>query len=351
MTKKRNRFGFQLSLIPFRFSIGKQWAALNAFFARITGTTARKETIQSQLESYRSWVQICVNVIYRRVSEISYGIYRNDTDQKLKKNSHIYRVVNKIFVDPNPFMEFRFLKQYLQMSLDITGAAFLYLENDPFGLPKYIWPIPIETFQKVELGDTFRQWITGFTFISSSGTPITYRPDQILYFHYPDPSDPRLPCSPIKSQAYAIDIDYYIEVYERDFFKNSARPDTTIQYPENVTIDEEEGKRLIEGWKQKFQGEGKYHEVAILDKGATLGDVNAKNEDLALMVLAKWSQNKILASYGVPEGKVGLIADVNKSSAIAMTLLSIVNVSSLGWILWTKYLLVGFFRSSMSVWN
>lgn len=214
-------------------------------------------------------------------------------------------------------MEYRFIKQFIQLQLDLTGAAFILREDDQFGKPARIWPMITNNLYKIEKGDTFKDWIKGYTF-KVGDQYITYKADNILYFHYPNPEDPRDFCSPIQSQAYAIDIDHYIEVYERDFFKNSARPDIAIAYPENVEFEEEDAKRVIEMWKKKFQGEGHYHEVALLDRGAEIKDITPKNEDLALMTLAGWSQQKVLAAYNVPPGKVGIVKDVNKSNAVGI---------------------------------
>ena len=321
MFGKKSRFGFGLNLGPLSFSLGnttkKSWASLHAFFDRVLTSGAGKKTVSSQLEEYRSWVYIAASVIYRRVGTIPFKFYRNDNDEEIKKDNPVYPTISKIFIDPNPFMEYRFVKQFIQLQLDLTGAAFLLREDDPFGRPARIWPMITNNLYKIEKGDTFKDWIKGYTF-KVGNQYVTYRADNIMYFHYPDPKDPRDFCSPIKAQAYAIDIDHYIEVYERDFFKNSARPDMAIAYPENVEFEEEDAKRVIDMWKQKFQGEGHFHEVALLDRGAEIKDITPKNEDLALMTLASWSQQKVLAAYNVPPGKVGIVKDVNKSNAIGI---------------------------------
>lgn len=306
---------FEVSLKRTKSPVQKRsWAELNAFFAATEGYSAEgKGTINSQLNEYRGWIHAVVGVIYRRVSEIDYKFFRIDTDEEVKSKNHIYRTINKIFVDPNDFMEFRFLKSWIAMQMDLTGHAFILREDDVLGLPYKLWPLNVKDFHKLEKGDTFRDYIKGFTF-RINGNLVTYDPDHMLYFHFPDPSDPRDGCSPIKSQAYAVEIDHYLEVYERDLFKNSARPDLMLKYPENVEIEEEDATRIIASWKKKFRGEGKMHEIAIMDRGAEVEKLGVMNEDLALSWLAQWSQDKILGAYGVPAAKVGLLKDVNKSN-------------------------------------
>jgi len=217
--RSKNRFGFNLNLGPLKFSIGKSWGELNHFFDVVMKSSSKKDTVTSQLNEYRSWVQIATNVIYRRVSEIDFKFYRNDKEEEIKRGA-TYNAINKIFLDPNPYMEFRFIKQYLQLQLDLTGMAFLLREDDPvFKKPLSIWPLNSVELVKIHKGPTFRNWIVSYTF-NHDGKYVTYPANRILYFHYPNPRDPRDSCSPIQAQAYAIDIDHYIEAYERDFFKN-----------------------------------------------------------------------------------------------------------------------------------
>jgi len=298
----------------------KSWGELHSFFDTILKDSVGKGTVASQLKEYRSWVHIAASVIYRRTSSVDFKYIRIDTGKEIKKDNPVYNTINRIFVDPNPYMEFRFIKQYLQLQLDLTGMAFALREDILVGgikLPYRIWPLNVGNLVRIERGNNFRQWIKGFTF-NIGGKYVFYDWDNVLYFHYPHPKDPRLASSPIQAQAYAIDLDHYIEVYERDFFKNSARPDFMLKFPEGVTISEEEAERLKAQWKGKFSGEGKYHEIGILDAGGDIVELTPKNEDLALMSLAGWTQSKILAAYNVPPGKVGMVKDVNRANALGI---------------------------------
>lgn len=302
----------------FDYVIRKSWGELHAFFDNILKSSAAKNTVKSQLNEYRSWVHIATSVIYRRVSEVDYKFFRKDTEEEIKPGNRVYKIVKNIFDEPNPFMDFRFLKAFTQLQLDLTGKAFILRIDDGLGLPLQLWPLMVDDFKQLEKGTGYGGWITGFTF-NIDGKYRTYKPENILYFHYPNPKDPRDGMSPIQSQAYAIDVDHYIEVYERDFFRNSARPDFLIKYPPEVTIaDEDEAQRIKEQWQKSFRGEGNYHNIGILDSGGDIIQLTPKNKDLDLMFLANWSQEKILAAYNVPPGKVGMVKDVNRANAIGI---------------------------------
>jgi len=307
---------------PFR-GVGrrKSWGELHSFFDTILrGGGNTKSTVKQQLEEYRSWIYIAVSTIYRRMEEIDFRFFRNDNGEEIEPGTPVYNTISSIFRYPNPNMDYRFFKGFMQMQLDLTGMAFAIRQDDSaFGLPLYLWPIPSKSLVKIHYSDKLLNWIDGFEFMIGQKR-VMYPANKILYFYYPHPEDPRAPCSPIKSQAYAVDIDHYIEVYERDFFKNSARFDYAIKYPEEIALEEEDIERLKRQWKEKFQGggAGSYHELAILDQGADVVELSPKNEDLALMSLAQWSQDKVLAAYTVPAGKVGLVKDVNKANAVGI---------------------------------
>ncbi len=295
----------------------KSWGELHSFFDTIAKGSADKGTVAAQLAEYRSWVNVAVSVIYRRVEAVEHRYYRNDTHEEIKPQETAYDSINKIFLKPNPFMSYRFLKAYWQLQLDLTGMAFGLRLDDGFGIPEEIYPLNVDNFVEVVKGETFKDWILGFTF-DIGGEYITYRPENILYFHYPHPKDPRIGSSPVQNQAYAIDVDHYLEVYERDFFKNSARPDFLLTFPEGVEIGgEEEANRIKAQWRKSFGNEN-FHSMGILDQGGDVKELTPKNKDLDLMFLADWSADKILAAYNVPPGKVGLVKDVNRANAVGI---------------------------------
>ena len=318
-----NKF-FGVSLGRFHIGLGnpmsmfkKSWAELHAFFDNILKTSGSKATITSQLEEYRSWVHIAVSAIYRRVGEVNYKYVRTDTQQIVKPRDQGYNTINDIFRRPNPFMSYRFMKTFWQLQLDLTGMAFGLRVDDAFGKPLEIWPLNVDWFVKLQRGKTWTDWITGFTFLID-GKYKTYSPEHVLYFYYPHPEDPMVGCSPIKNQAYAIDVDHYIEVYERDFFRNSARPDFLLKYPQGVGVDEDDATAIKEQWRKSFAGPGNYHNIGIVDEGGDIMQLSPKNAELDLMFLANWSGDKILAAYNVPPGKVGLVKDVNRANAVGI---------------------------------
>jgi len=217
--KPFNLFGLQIPN-PIPGARRKSWAELHSFFDEVLrGGGAGKGTVRTQIEEYRSWVYSAISVIQRRVGEVDYKLFRSDTDEEVSRTSRPSKLIRGILETPNPHMNFRFLKQFVQIQLDLTGMGFILKKNDRFGLPLQLWPMDVNKFVRIEKESGYDGWIKGYTF-NYGGDYVTFPTDQVLYFHYPHPEDPRVACSPIKAQAYAVDIDHYIEVYERDLFYN-----------------------------------------------------------------------------------------------------------------------------------
>ena len=113
--------------------------------------------------------------------------------------------------------------------------------------------------------------------------------------------------------AHAYDIDTAVRVYQRNFFRNSARPEVVLSTDQRLT--EQEAKRILTRWNQKHQGLAHVFEPTVLDAGLSVKPLNFSAKDFEFMALAGWTQDNILAAYGVPAGKLGLVKDVNRANA------------------------------------
>ena len=108
-------------------------------------------------------------------------------------------------------------------------------------------------------------------------------------------------------------IDEYVEIYERDFFKNSARVDFALTT--DAIMDQDKADQIKERWLSKFKG--RFHDVAILDSGLKPVPLKYTNRDFEFLALAKWSKEKILSAYRVPENKLGSVESNRQGSVFS----------------------------------
>lgn len=305
----------RLGPIEFKWKgFSKTWAQLDSMIKREQGgnAVALKTNPKAQLESYKSWVYSCVSLISDRLSSLPYGFYNKETGEELNTSNKGYRVFTKPFHYPNDLMSFRFIKSFCQIQLDLCGMACIFKAKNKLNQVWELWPLNMNDFMKVESnGSLVQPKITYYFKSGNSGGWIEFDSNELIVINYPHPSDPWNGMSPIQSQAYATDIDTYVEVYERDFFKNSARIDFALTT--DTQIDQEKADELKSRWMEKYRGS--FHEVAVLDSGLKPVPLNYTNRDFEFLNLAGWSKEKVLGCYRVPSSKLGS-TDTNRAGSV-----------------------------------
>lgn len=265
-----------------------------------------------QAEAYQNHVYKCVTVIYRRAVSVPLRLLKERGDEREEVKQHP-------FIDlmrrPNPYMTGRELKAVTFMHRDLCGMAFWYMIKNGLGRPIEVWPLPVASFERFVTGDGGTELI-GYEFRGKAGRPMLYRAEDVIYFRYPHPLYLFDGASPIQSQAFAYDTDMALRIYQRNFFRNSARPDLVLETEQQ--IQEADARRLLMAWKEAHQGEGRSWEPAILDKGLKANTLSVSARDFEFASLAGWTKEDVFEAYNVPEGKLGSVKDVNRANALGI---------------------------------
>jgi phage portal protein BeeE len=320
-------YGFTNS---FQSARSKSWAELNRFFAQLSGSSDSKISTTSQLAEFQSWIYTILTTIYGRTSTVPWNLYvdRGGETPDLLENQTKHPL-HKLLMRPNQFMTGSFLQQMTQINLDLTGMAFILKLRNRLGKPAELWPLNVGEFVDFISGGTTKDFITGYQFNTQS-----FERSEIIYLFYPNP-DPNAftslasqqkalifaslaGMSPIKAMARTIDIEKYIEIYEKTFFENSARPDVVISTDKK--LHQNERQRLLEKFKQQHQGVNKFHEPTVIERGGTL-DIKILSQtakDFEFFNLAGWTKDMLFSAYSVPEAKVGLVKDVNRANQVGV---------------------------------
>lgn len=269
-------------------------------------------SLKKQCEAYQGHVYKCVTLIYRRAISVPMKLYKERAEdaEEIKRHSFI-----DLLRRPNPYMTGADLKAVTFMHRDLAGMAFWYVVKNRLGRPAEIWPLPVANFVKFNFAKDGNA-LLNYEFRTDSGRPVTYLPEEIVYFRYPHPLYILDGASPIQAMAYSYDTDLAIRVYQRNFFQNSARPDIVFETDQEIRT--EDARRLLLSWKQAHQGVSKAWEPAILDKGLKIKSLSTAAKDFEFAVLAGWTKEDILEAYNIPEGKLGTVKDVNRANAIGI---------------------------------
>jgi SPP1 gp7 family putative phage head morphogenesis protein len=307
------------------------WRDLEAIWSSVLGesTTNRKRTAALQLREFQSWIYIILTTIYGRTSTVPWNLKVQRPDNTLENlNNQHDHPLHKLLTKPNPFMTGTFFQQIIQTQLDLTGMAMIWKIRNGLRRPAELWPLNISEFMDFIPGTTTKDFIKGYRF-----TNMEFPVEDIIYLYYPNPNPTFFSTlasqqttnlfaslagmSPIQAMARTVDIEKYIEVYERDFFENSARPDVILTMNEKKNLGEPERERILTKWKQKHQGPRKFWEPTIL-KDMTAEILKTNNKDFQLAKTANWTKDMLFATYSVPEGKAGLVKDINRANQIGV---------------------------------
>lgn len=310
----------------------KSWEELNEAFERLTiisGLTDKssiKNKVDAQLQAFVGWTYVAVNTIQRRFSSIPMKVYqyKKKSNGKVMVEEVLNHPIMELLNKPSKSLTGRLLLSWTQINLDLVGAAFWLIQKNVGGLPKNIIPVSYSDLLQINFADKEHTQIESYTFEFEYGKnggkkvkeEVTYSEEDIIYFRTPHPENPYLPYSPAKAIADTIDVDNYLREYQRKFFVNDARADFALITSE--PISKEEAKEVLSIWKEKHQGMNNAFEPALLSGGIDIKKLSVDNKDFQFNLLAEWVKDCILAAYGVPEGKVGLVKNVNKSSSLAI---------------------------------
>jgi len=293
----------------------KTWNQLAAIINSEKGganAIALRTNPKEQMTQYKSWIYSCVSLISDRIASLPYGFYNIDTDEELSTKNKGYKIFTKPFKHPNDLMTYRFIKNFCQIQLDLCGMACIYKAYNKLGQVWELWPLNMNDFINVEVSGGVISPSVKYIFKSGNeGKWIDFDNNELIVINYPHPTAIYVGMSPIQAQAYASDIDTYVEVYERDFFKNSARIDFALTT--EVQLDQEKANELKERWLEKYKG--RFHDVAVLDSGLKPVPLKYTNRDFEFLNLAQWSKDKILACYRIPSSKLGSV-DTNRAGSV-----------------------------------
>lgn len=272
-----------------------------------------------QLAEYKSWVSNAVGMISKSVSKVHFKYYKSDTDEEINSTFHGLNRFKKIMEKPNAFMSLKFIKAFMQVQWDLCGMCAAYKARNAFGEIVEIWPlnmndylrtvdqdgIPIEVCKKIIPEEVIHIFIIG-------GKYYTFKLNELIFLSHPHPKYFYVGASPVEQQAYIVDIQNYIEIYERDFFKNSARVDMVLQTQDE--LNQNKAEEIKARWQAKYQGQ--FHEVAVLDKGLTAVPMKYTNQDFQFLELSRWSRDMVLACYPVNAAKLGITDKVSRSNSV-----------------------------------
>lgn len=265
--------------------------------------------IDEMLKAYKGWVYTCVSKNAGKVADIELVLKRRVKQGEFELVD-THPVLDLLF-NVNPIYTSYLLYESTQAYLELTGECYWWLagSNEKGENPKEVWVLRPDW---VKLNDSNDKLIESVTY----GPPgvdqknkIKIPWEQIVPFKDFNPRNFYRGYGTTKAAAYAIDTDDFSAKYNRQFFKNSARPDGALK-TDQILINEDYD-RIRNHWDAVHKGSDNAWKVAILEAGLDWSDIGMNQKDMQFIEGRRFNRDEIFSAYGVPKSIAMITDDVN----------------------------------------
>src|SRR3990167_2741558 len=267
---------------------------------------------KKMVKEYRNWVYACVNKNSTSVAALDLKLFTK-AKGKEEPTEILTHPILDLFTKVNPVHNGFELKMMIMIYLDLTGNSYVYMASDGIGRVRELWYIPSH-WTKVVPGT--KNWIDRYEVnVPGYGEPVIFTPEEIIHFKYPNPCSLFYGLGPLEAAAHQVELNNDMNTYSIQMFKNNARPDGVLQTP--GSLNPEQYERLRAKWNETYKGTENAGKIAILEAGLEYNQISITPKDLDFIEGKRQMRDEILAIFGVPASKLGLVEDVNRANADA----------------------------------
>jgi hypothetical protein len=211
----------------------------------------------------------------------------------------------------NPFFTVKATRKLSQIYIDLVGESFLLKERNVAGKPIGLWPLP-------------PHWITDtptpsdpFYEVLINGTQADIPSTEMLWIKETDPLNPYG-----RGTGFAVSLGDELQAYENASktvnaaFYNRGLPEVIISPEDNEGGWGENDVRKIEAqWRNKVQGFMKWFKPMFLRRKISVNVLPQDFRALQMLELTQHERDTIIAVFGIPPEKLGIIANSNRATS------------------------------------
>lgn len=261
-------------------------------------------------------------VVERIASDLSFAegklfrVDENGDEQEITAHPFL-----DFWANPNPLHEMSSaaLWRLLEIYLKLKGEGYFIMERDEFGRPAELWPVPTHWVQM-----TPYQGFPYYTVRLTNGQLMEVPVDDMFVMKDLDPYDPfKRGLGQSEALADEVETDEYAAKFQKRFFFNDATPNIIIGMPKST---EEQRKRFLAEWMQRFKGVFQSHGVATVNGDVTVNKIGESMKDMDMVNGRTFLRNAALEHYGVPREIMGITESSNRATSEAAQFIYAQNV-------------------------
>ena len=232
----------------------------------------------------------------------------------------------------NPWFTRGDLWRATEIYLNLWGSAFWALERGQDGQWE-IWPLRPD---RVNIVPDKQQYIRGFVYTGRNG-PVAYTTNEMLWLRYFNPLEEYAGLSPLAPARMSVDMGLEGLKFNRNFLRNSARPDFVLLTNDSMTDTEVE--EFYNRWEARHRGPGNSNRPAIASFVRDIKTLGFSHRDMEFIQGLRWSLEEVSRVYGVPKP---LLSDLERAT--------FANINAAERIFWRNTMLpeVGFLEEQLN---
>lgn len=275
------------------------------------GTLGTKPEYRMQMETYaaNSTLHSVVSFLASTTSQVGWKLYRKAPSGKREDRTEVtvhpaLSVLNK----PTQFSTRQDLFEASEQHIELAGESYWVIERTASRMVIGVWLAKPDRMTVVK---SKAEFLTGYIYTNPDGSQRPLAKEDVIQIKTPDPNDPYRGISPVASLMGTIDSDAYAESFQKNFFRNGARPGGYVRT--TVSMGDEQWKTMVRRWKEQHQGIENANRVAFLDQ-AEFVDVKYSHDDMQYLELRQFTAEHIMEAYGISKAMLGIVDDVNRSN-------------------------------------
>ncbi len=243
------------------------------------------------------WVYRCVNFIATNLARIPLQFFRGDTNVTESPDFEIFRNPNTLQTAYDFFVE-----SYTR--LELQGEMFWELDTRSTLNDKIVGMYADWRSEEIRIVPDARFQIKEYI-RRINEKDLHFKPEEVFYLKFINPFDSLRGMSPLDPARHAATMDLNAIAFNKNFFKQGARPSGIFSTPDHLTAPEEERLQAI--LKNKYQDVNKMHELMVLWGGLKFESLNSMSlSDMQFKELRLMNREEIIAAYGLSLEVMGL---------------------------------------------
>ncbi len=234
-----------------------------------------------------------VNLRARMLSGLRLGFFNGYNSDKVEAPesaaAELYYYVNK-------FWTCKRLARMDELCMGVWGETFWAVERDR-GEPREIWWMKPSRVQPVPDSSGY---IKGFAYQSVSGEVISFTPDEVAWFRYPNPIDEFSPLSPLAAARLAADTSAAMMRSNKQLFSQGMQAaGIIVPATDKVTFTPEQADDLETHLRKRLTGSANAHKWAVLRYEAQFKQLSITPKDAEYSAGLGLSFAQVCRAYGI----------------------------------------------------